>query len=145
MAGRTFDINELLVPDQLGVSISNRWTNWNNARQPKIAEWKELREYIFATDTTHTSNAKLPWSNKTVIPKLAQIRDNLFANYMATMFPKRDWLKWEGDSEEDEDKNKADAIQNYMVWVIERSDFKQEVGKLVADYIDYGNCFCTGS
>jgi hypothetical protein len=28
-------------------------------------------------------------------PKLCQIRDNLYSNYTATLFPKRKWLVWD--------------------------------------------------
>lgn len=117
--------------------------DWDMRRQDWLAEKKEIQKYIFATDTTKTSNSKLPWSNKTTIPKLCQIRDNLNANYMAALFPKRKWLVWEGDTGYDADDEKRKAIENYMAWVIDRNEFYDEVQKLVLDYIDYGNCFAT--
>lgn len=140
MAGKTLDIEELIVPDQLGTKISETYITWENMRENKINEWREIQSYIFATDTTKTTNSKLPWNNKTTIPKLCQIRDNLFSNYMASLFPRRKWLEWEGATEEDEDKAKKDAIENYIGWAIDRNEFYYEVGKLVLDYIDYGNC-----
>lgn len=144
MAGKTIDLDSLGVnPDKLGTDIANYWATWNSLRQVKVSEWNEIRRYVYATDTTQTTNSKLPWKNKTTIPKLCQIRDNLYANYMASLFPKRKWLYWEGDEEADETKEKSDAIEGYMEWAIDRSDFKKEVGKLVQDYIDYGNCFAT--
>ena len=142
MAGKTLDIDALGVsPDNLGTEIARNWITWNTFRQPKVAEWDEIRRYVYATDTTQTTNSKLPWKNKTTIPKLCQIRDNLYANYMASLFPKRKWLYWEGDKEQDETLDKRSAIEGFMEWAIDRSDFKKEVGKLVQDYIDYGNCF----
>lgn len=143
MTGKVLQINDILEPDQLGVSIANRWIEWNNPRQNWLAEKAELRRYIYATDTRHTSNAKLPWSNSTTIPKLTQIRDNLFSNYVATMFPKRRWLNWEGNSRKDEDRNKTRSIKDYMMWVVSQPQFKETLRKLVLDYIDYGNCFVT--
>lgn len=98
---------------------------------------------MFATDTTKTTNAKLPWKNSTTIPKLCQIRDNLFANYMATLFPKRKWLIWEADDEESNGEDKRSAIETYMLWVIDQPRFKEELTKCILDYIDYGNCFAT--
>src|SRR5690554_6069360 len=89
-------LDEILVKDQLACQIANWWMEWDRRREVKVSQWEEIQRYIFATDTSSTSNAKLPWSNKTTIPKLSQIRDNLFANYMASMFPKRKWLSWEG-------------------------------------------------
>jgi len=141
MAGRVLLIEELLEPDHLACRISNYWCEWDMLRAEWIKEKEEVQRYIFATDTTKTSNAKLPWSNKTTTPKLCQIRDNLYANYLATMFPNRKWLIWEGESEADEEKKSV--IENYMAWVVDRNEFYDEVSKLVLDYIDYGNCFST--
>ena len=67
--------------------IGDLWHTWNTQRMPWIEEHKELRNYLFATDTTKTSNSELPWKNSTTLPKLAQIRDNLHANYIAALFP----------------------------------------------------------
>lgn len=144
MAGKVLDLTEVIVPDQLGTTISERYIDWRTRANQKVEEWNEVRKYIFATDTTQTTNSSLPWSNKTVIPKIAQIRDNLFANYMAAMFPKRNWLSWEGNTELDEtgeDGDKKESIESYMSWVAERTDFREILGKLVLDYIDYGNAF----
>jgi hypothetical protein len=121
--------------------ISRQYIEWDNYRQPAVQNWKETSQYVYATDTTRTSNSKLPWSNKTTIPKLCQIRDNLYANYMASMFPKRKWLIWEGSTQDDETAEKISSIESYMSWVIDRNEFYDEMSKLVLDYIDYGNCF----
>ena len=141
MTGKTLDLNDVIVPDNLGTHIAERYQTWDTFRQHRKSLWKETQQYIFATDTTHTSNSKLPWSNKTTTPKLCQIRDNLFANYMAAMFPKHKWLVWEGDTVQDEDKEKKDAIESYMQWVVDRQRFTNEIKKVVLDYIDYGDGF----
>lgn len=143
MAGKTLDIDDVITRDQLGTKIAETWLSWNMARADWVEQKKELRRYIYATDTTTTTNASLPWSNKTTIPKLTQIRDNLFANYMATMFPKRKWLKWEGADKADETRQKTKVIKDYMTWVTSQRSFKEEVRKLILDYIDYGNAFGT--
>jgi hypothetical protein len=134
-------IDDVIVEDQLGCFIANNWLEWNMLRQNKMQSWREVREYVYATDTTQTTNSKLPWTNKTTIPKLCQIRDNLFANYMASMFPKRKWLAWEGNTKDDADRSKREAIVAYMANCIEQPQFKNVVASLVQDYIDYGNCF----
>jgi hypothetical protein len=141
VAGKSLDLDHILIKDNLACEIANRWSEWNTFRASKITEWEELQRYIFATDTTTTTNSKLPWKNKTTLPKLCQIRDNLFSNYMASMFPKRKWLVWEGGDKDSESRAKREAIQNYMNWVIDQDRFKSEIEKLVLDYIDYGNCF----
>jgi len=143
MAGKVLQLKQLIKEDQLGSAIANFWQTWNIGRQSKLAEWNELRRYVYATDTTHTTAGKLPWSNSTTLPKLTQIRDNLYANYLAAMFPKRRWLNWEGTTAADEQKEKVEAIKNYMMWVVEQPEYKNTISKLVLDFIDYGNCFAT--
>lgn len=143
MPSKTLDLNDILVPNQLGLEIAENFRTWDMYRDQWRREKKEIRQYIFATDTTHTSNNTLPWSNKTHLPKLCQIRDNLFANYMASLFPKRKWLMWEGQTKRDEIKQKRQAIKDYMAWVISQKSFKDTIAKLILDYIDYGNVFAT--
>ena len=143
MVGKTLYIEDVLTPDNMACRISERFTQWEMLRRTKVNEWDETQQYIYATDTTKTANAKLPWSNKTTIPKLCQIRDNLYSNYMASMFPKRKWLVWEGETRTDEAITKKQAIEAYMAWVIDRNEFYDEISKLVLDYIDYGNAFST--
>lgn len=141
MAGKTLDLKSIIIKDQLGDRITHYWLDWDMRREKKKAEWREVRNYVYATDTTTTTNAILPWKNKTTVPKLCQIRDNLYANYMASLFPKRKWLIWEGSDEESEDRGKREAIQNYACWMVSQPQFKTEVSKLILDYIDYGNLF----
>lgn len=141
MAGETLDLDGILVIDDIGEQIANNWITWNSAKQSRMTQWMELKQYVYAVDTTHTPNAKLPWSNKTTIPKLCQIRDNLNANYIATLFPKRRWLEWEGNTADDASQAKQTRIKDYMMWAVNQREFKEEVKKLVLDYIDYGNCF----
>lgn len=143
MAGKVLDIQDIIVPDQLGTRIAQHWVEWQTARAPRVEQWKEVRKYVYATDTRQTSNNSLPWKNSTTIPKMCQIRDNLYANYMAALFPKRKWLTWESDSERDATKEKRDAIENYMMHTIERGDFRSVIAKCVYDYIDYGMPFAT--
>lgn len=143
MAGKTLDIDKVITRDQLGCRVSDYWMQWTMFRSNWINKVREVREYVYATDTTTTSNSSLPWSNKTTIPKLTQIRDNLYANYLATMFPKRRWLNWEGADQSDETKSKTNTIKDYMTFVVSQPEFKEEIKKLVLDYIDTGNAFGT--
>ncbi len=143
MAGEVLELDHLLEPDDVGERIANKWVEWNTMRQAKLDSWTEVKQYIYATDTTHTTNNQLPWSNKTTIPKLCQVRDNLNANYLTTLFPKRRWLEWEGATSDDARTSKQARIKDYMMWCVNQREFKEEVKKLVLDYIDYGNCFVT--
>ena len=143
MAGTTIDLHDIIEPHALASEITDRWTQWNNARQSKIEEWKELRNYIYATDTRTTSNSKLPWTNSTTTPKLTQIADNLHANYFSALFPQKRWFRFEGSDSDSNTKAKRDVIQAYMENKIRQSDFENTVSKLINDYIQYGNCFAT--
>lgn len=144
MTSKTLDFaNELLVPDRLASSIADTWIQWDMLRNVWKTNKEEVRKYVYATDTTQTSNSILPWKNKTTLPKLCHIRDNLYSNYTATLFPQRKWLIWEANEHESDSVHKRDAIVNYMAWAIEQDNFKNEIDKLILDYIDFGNCFAT--
>lgn len=143
MTGKVLHLEDVISPDQLAVRITESWINWDTLRQNKKTDWEEIRRYVYATDTTQTSNASLPWKNKTTVPKLCQIRDNLYANYTATLFPQRKWLIWEANEKDANSIAKRDAIVNYMSWAITQPAFKEEIDKIILDYIDYGNCIVT--
>jgi len=141
MAGKVAQIQAASTPDTLAKQLSELYNQWWIQRGPKEEEWKELRNYLFATDTTKTTNSKAPWKNKTTLPKLTQIRDNLHANYMDALFPNDDWLKWEGYTRTDVIKKKRLAIEAYMKNKLRESGFRELISKCLYDYIDYGNVF----
>jgi hypothetical protein len=143
LTGRVMQLENVITPDLLATRITERYIEWDNMRAVKKNSWEEVRRYVYATDTTQTANASLPWKNKTTIPKLCQIRDNLFANYVATLFPKRKWLEWEANNQDSNAMDKKNAIVNYMTWCNEQPNFRSEVEKIIQDYIDFGNCFAT--
>lgn len=139
MTGRIATIRDLIAADDLAKQLSHLYDRWWVQRSEKEKEWRELRNYLFATDTTKTTNSKLPWKNKTTLPKLTQIRDNLHANYMDALFPNDDWLRWEGYSPDSITQEKRKAIETYMKNKLREGGFRETVSQLVYDYIDYGN------
>jgi hypothetical protein len=141
MAGTVAEFRRLLDRDALAKQLSGLYNNWYIQRSEKEKDWRELRNYLFATDTTKTSNSKLPWKNKTTLPKLTQIRDNLHANYMDALFPNDNWLKWEGYNLEASTASKRRAIEAYMKTKLREGGFRETISQLVYDYIDYGNVF----
>jgi hypothetical protein len=144
MAGRVLDLKEAIISeDQLATRIAQYWQEWNTLRADWVHKKEEIRKYVYATSTDDTTNSTLPWKNKTTIPKLCQIRDNLSANYSASIFPKRKWLIWEGADKASNTLDKREAIEAYMAWVLDYRVFKKELHKCIQDYIDYGNCFAT--
>lgn len=143
MTGTVIPLENVISPDLLATKLTEKYIEWDTLRQVKKVDWEEVRRYVYATDTTQTSNSTNPWKNKTTMPKLCQIRDNLFANYVATLFPKRKWLEWEADDADSDSRMKRDAIVNYMSWAVEQPGFKPEIEKIIQDYIDFGNFFMT--
>lgn len=145
MSGKVAQLRELINRDTLARQLAGLYNRWWIQRNNKEIEWRELRNYLFATDTTKTTNSKLPWKNKTTLPKLTQIRDNLHANYMDALFPNDNWLKWEGYNLESTTHQKRRAIEAYIKTKLRESLFRETVSTLVYDYIDYGNCFANVS
>lgn len=143
MTGKVLELQNVIKPDQLATQITEYFTQWDLLRNPWKVEKEEIRRYVYATDTTKTTNAQLPWKNKTTVPKLCQISDNLYSNYTATLFPQRKWLVWEANERDANSREKRDAIANYMQWVISQPSFKHEMDKIIIDYIHFGNCFAT--
>jgi len=144
MANRTLDVSNLITADTIASTVANRFEEWNMYRQHWTEEKKELRNYVYATDTRTTSNNKLPWANSTTTPKLTQIYDNLKANYYASLFPNRQWLEYEGDSKQDDTKLKRDTVKYFMYNKTANSGFVNTVAdELLDDWILTGNCFAT--
>ena len=135
------EVNALLQPESLAAFVVNKYVTWRNASNTWRDNMKELRNYIFQTDTTQTSNKKLGWKNNTSVPKLTQIRDNLHANYYSALFPNDDWFKWEAAASDDQTVQNKRIIEAYMKQKIRESGFKKVVGEALYDFIDYGNAF----
>jgi hypothetical protein len=137
----TLDVETVIEPDGEALEIARNWREWVIYRDKRIAELRELRNYLFATDTTTTSNKALPWSNSTTTPKLTQIRDNLHANYMAALFPNANWMRWAARSQDDNTLEKRNVIQGYVQTKVDDSGFEDKMSELVLDWIDTGMAF----
>lgn len=140
---KVLELDNVIQPDMMAVKITEKWIDWNSSRQHKLNQWEEIERYVYATDTNATTNSTLPWKNKTTIPKLCQIMDNLIANYMATMFPQRMNMVWEANEKQADSMRKRDAITNYMQWAVTHPSFREEMTKIVHDYVQKGNCIGT--
>lgn len=131
-----------LTRENIARQIADQWTTMDQNRNDWKQEKKELRQFLFATDTRKTSvGKKTPWKNSTVTPKLTQIRDNLHANYIAALFPSSNWLRYEGGDKESATLDKANTVEAYMRTKLKEDNFEVLVDSLVLDYIDYGNVF----
>ncbi|QDP48760.1 MAG: putative portal protein [Prokaryotic dsDNA virus sp.] len=136
---KTETIRSMLGIEPMADHIGNRWHELKMARGHWEKEKREIRNYVFATDTRTTTNNQEGWRNTTTVPKLCQIRDNLHANYMAALFPRSDWLNWEPGTKEEADVEVAKVIKAYMRTKLMDSNFEDVISQLVLDYIDYGN------
>ena len=142
MVGNVIDVESALRPTGLAESIVELYVSWDEQRRVWKNEQLEKNNFIFATDTTKTSNATLPWKNTTTRPKLTQIRDNIHANYDSAMFPNDQWFRWEAHSQDAALKEKAEIIEAYMSNKLRESGFENTISLLLYDYIDAGNAFC---
>lgn len=147
MAGKIQELRALYSDnsDNPAKEIGELWDKWNQKRDTWIAELVEVRNFIFATDTTTTSVDSLGWKNKTTVPKICQIRDNLHANYISALFPNDNWVRWEGDSADDEEARKKLAIEGYIATKARQGGFRDVASSLLYDYIDTGNAFSTNA
>jgi hypothetical protein len=141
MAGKTLDIETVLSPDQIGCEIAKQFQSWDNLRANRKVAWEEIQRYIYSTDTTTTTNSKLQWKNKTTLPKLCQIRDNLYANYIASLFPKSDFVEWQGADQGEQTAAKTALMESYTEYFLNEPSNKEVLYKCILDYIDYGNAF----
>ena len=138
---RPAELGSLISGNDTGRKVANLWDRLNVQRQGIRNEWKEQRNFVFATDTSKTSQSDNGWKNSTTIPKLTQIRDNLHSNYMSALFPNDDWLRWEAYNSDASIKDKANAIEAYMANKTRVGGFRKICSQLLYDYIDYGNAF----
>lgn len=135
------ELRGLLKTDSTAEWISNLWIKYDSQRATKRMEWTEVDKYIFATDTTTTTNQTNPWTHTVTVPKLTQIRDNLHANYLSSLFPNDKWLTWLAYTKDAAKRDTAETIEAYMENKLREGDFRTTVSRLLYDYIDKGNCF----
>lgn len=132
---------DLAEGQPLATEITNNWTHWNGSR----AEWRsrveENKKYVLATSTNETTNVQNSHMHTTHIPKIAQIHDNLMANYMSALFPNDDWLRFEGGDPASEAFDKKQAVLAYLTTKNKLNNFRNTIQELVNDWIIYGNCF----
>lgn len=127
------------VKDNMATHIAFLWDKYKGLRTLREQAWQELRDYLFATSTRTTTVQQ--WKNSTTSPKLTQLRDNLHANYISTLIPNDNWLRWIGET--DLDQEKASMIEAYMRDKANQSRLRNTLSALIYDYIDKGICFGT--
>jgi hypothetical protein len=119
--------------------IDELWQRLSQERKTWLQQGLEARRYVTAKSTDDTEVGTLPWKNKTTIPKLTQIKDNLQSFYMAALMPSDDWFRFEGSDKASHEK--AELIEAYMGTKIKMSGFRRTLEQIVDDWITYGNAF----
>lgn len=119
--------------------IDDLWQKLSFERKEWLEKGFEARRYVTATSTATTEVGSLPWKNKTTIPKLTQISDNLQSFYMAALMPSNDWFRWEGSDAASHEK--ANLIEAYMQTKIRMGGFRKALEQIVNDWVMHGNCF----
>ncbi|NOQ73234.1 MAG: hypothetical protein GQ574_14600 [Crocinitomix sp.] len=142
---KTVEIRSFMAREDNAEWVGNLWDTWNNQRAEKMASWAETDKFIFAVDTTTTANSSLPWTHTTTLPKLTQIRDNLHANYLSSLFPNDKWLQWLAYDKNAAKAATASTIQAYMENKTREGGFRNVISRLLYDYIDKGNAFAMPS
>lgn len=144
MVGKTLElVGDIITPDQMASELSRKYLEFEGFRNPWKRNMEEINRYVYATDTSQTSNANLPWKNRTTIPKICQISDNLLSNYILTLAPKDKYVFWVGDNDDDNSLRKRNCIQYYMRYVMRQPSFKRNLFRCVQDYVHKGNAIAT--
>lgn len=135
----TVDANDI---DEVAVRIAAMWTRYNDERRAALLLGEEARRFVFATDVNQTSAVALPHKNRTHQPKLTQISDNLQSQYFEASLSMPQFFIYETP-----DPKQADKARKVEAWVrtkLEQKKFRETTGRaLLADYVNYGNCFAS--
>lgn len=137
----TFDIRGAIGPERLAEEISNMYDQFKVDRIRWEEQVKELRDYLYAVDTSTTANSSNPFANRTTVPKLMQIAQNLHANYFEHMFSNPNWINWEAHNFEGALEDKRKSIESYIRTKARQQSLEETFSKLLWDWIIYGNCF----
>lgn len=125
----------------LAKEISSLWDTWKGAKSEWRSRVEEIKKYVYATSTKETTNVQNEHDHSTHIPKMAQIADNLEANYMAALNLDGDWLRFEGHDQDSEQYKKKRAVLAYIETKNKINSFGLEINKCIRDWIITGNCF----
>lgn len=135
------DLDKMYSSDSLAMGLVNKFDEWESHKSKWTEQGKQRDTYLYGVSTDTTEVRDNDWKNSTTIPKLTQIYDNLVANYTAALFSTDDWLKWDGESEEDQEKEAI--IVAYMKQKTQESDFETVQTNQVMDFVRTGNTMGT--
>jgi hypothetical protein len=137
----TIDVSIFSTKDDKATQISLLWSSWLMARRKAEEIWQEVYNYCNASDARQTSNVQNPWDNSTNLPKMAQIADNLEANYEPAMFPNNEWFRFEPFTANAANKEIRAKVEAYVSTKNRLNNFYLEMAKCRRDWIYTGNAF----
>lgn len=139
MAANSLDVHGIVSPDLMAQEIGRQFDAWIVSRVQFDEEIKEIRDYVYATDTRRTSDTGNNFKNSVTTPKLTQIAQNLKANYMTHLFGREDWVNWEAHNEEGSLQKKRKAIESYIRTKVRMSNQVDVHSQIIDDWILGGN------
>ena len=146
MAGESLDLVNFKqlwdTKDSLASTIASYWSQWYADKAVHMQRIREVKEFLYATSTRETSNAKNQHAHSTHIPKLTQIADNLKANYMYALVPNKNWFIFSGEDQNAVKLEVRRGLEAYLRTKHRQRKFKDKLSILVDDWINEGNAFC---
>jgi hypothetical protein len=142
MSGNTYDIQAIKTNDNTIISyIASSYEQWKMGKAPWEERMLRTRDYLYATRTDTTENSAIPQSNSTTIPKLAQLKNTLHAQYLNSLFGIDPWFKWEAEDEDSATKDKVKIINAYVGTKLKQDNAMKTLSLIIRDWIQTGNCF----
>lgn len=138
----TLDVSLILGDEHpIATHVARCWDEWKNGRALWEDRVNEVKKYVYATSTHETTNVQNPHDHSTHIPKIAQIADNLEANYLSALNLTGDWLRFEGNDQDAEEFDKKRTVLAYLRTKNSLNKLAYEIAKCIRDWIHTGNCF----
>lgn len=129
----------MLEQDFKAREIASMWNEFSEQRDSWLARTADVRRYLTAPDTKYTDVGQLPWKNKTTIPKITQIYDNLLAQYISALMPNQDWFVFESEANQDEEISERDNnIEKYLRVKLQQANYRQFLREVLSDWLIYG-------
>lgn len=139
----TIELADFENPPSLALAVSSFWKEMNDGRQQQLNAWSEVRKFIYATDTTHTTAITTPWRNKTTRNKLSWIHDKLITHYSKNLMPNEDFFRWKADEDTGVPNEMALRVDEYQKFKVRSKHvrFTEFLVECLDDYVSFGNTF----
>ena len=145
MSLNTLTIEDLKSDENLAAQVAGFWDFAQKQRLNQITGWNEVRKYVYATDTTHTSALSNPWKNKTTRPKLTWLYDKALTTYIRKLLPNDQFFRWKSSPRNKKEQQlKAPVIEHWMTHKLRNQfvQFRQTISQCLGDWLLSGNAFC---